>query len=66
MATKEVTQEHLEDHEEGFSKLGLAAGDNNQDDAGKFIGQLGGITEYSAQEANRVRWKLDLILLPMV
>ncbi|ATY63955.1 Major facilitator superfamily general substrate transporter [Cordyceps militaris] len=62
MANKVENTEH---HEEGLAK-GFDYSDKNQDDASRFIGQLGGITAYSAQEANRVRWKLDLILLPMM
>ncbi|XWW92704.1 hypothetical protein V2A60_000629 [Cordyceps javanica] len=65
MAVKDQPAHHAEHHEVDFVK-GLDYSDQNQDDASKFIGQLGGITEYSAQEANRVRWKLDLILLPMM
>lgn len=38
----------------------------DRDDAGRFISHAGGAFEYSAKEANVVRWKLDLILLPMV
>ena len=50
-----------------FSKLGTDDDVNkDQDDAGKFIAQVGGAFEYTAKEANIVRWKLDLILLPMV
>lgn len=65
MDTKEHATEGFEENEVGFSKV-TGHDDKNQDDAGRFIGQLGGITEFSAQEANRVRWKLDLILLPIV
>lgn len=62
MATKE-TSHHVED--EALEKVVGSIG-KDQDDAGAFIAQTGGVFEYSAKEANIVRWKLDLILLPMV
>lgn len=47
---------------------GVAEGplNSNLDDAAEFTASDGEIFEYSAKEANIVRWKLDLILLPMV
>lgn len=65
MDTKKHAKEGFEENKVSFSKS-TGYDDENQDDAGRFIGQLGGITEFSVQEANRVRWKLDLILLPIV
>lgn len=40
--------------------------DQNQDDSMQIFASSGEMFEYSAKEERMVRWKLDLILLPMV
>lgn len=48
-----------------FTKAQLVD-ERDQDDTAKFIESDGDVFEYSQKEAAIVRWKLDLILLPMV
>lgn len=45
---------------------GLRSVGKEGDNVGTSVLGLDGETQFTEQEANRIRWKLDLILLPIV
>lgn len=59
-ANKSAESEHVEQSKS--QDLSLF---EKQDDIATFVQGLEGSSDYSEEEARRVRWKMDLIMLPM-
>ncbi|KAJ5825566.1 pantothenate transporter [Penicillium riverlandense] len=61
-----MTEKHSEAAVARVEKPKDSPPDQNQDDSMQIFASSGDLFEYSADEARVVRWKLDLILLPMM